>query len=153
MKRRLSHELMILLPIGLALMLTGKHLMPRVAAQTNLDLDKLDDYIATQMATQNIPGLALAITRGDTVLYAHGYGTARPEQPMTSQTQLFIASVSKSFTALAIMQLVEAGKVNLDLPVQSYLPEFTIADPDGCLTDYNSLFTQSNQWLGGCGLS
>ncbi len=90
----------------------------------------VDQFIASEMSRQRVPGLALAITQGDEVLYAKGYGADGHGRPVTTQTQFFIASVSKSFTALAVMQLVEAGKIDLDAPVQKYLPEFTLADPN-----------------------
>jgi CubicO group peptidase (beta-lactamase class C family) len=48
---------------------------------------------------------------------------------VTVATPFKIGSLSKSFTALAVMQLVEAGKIELDAPVQQYLPEFRVADP------------------------
>ncbi|HEX8006542.1 MAG TPA: serine hydrolase domain-containing protein, partial [Trebonia sp.] len=51
--------------------------------------------------------------------------------PVTAQTPMPVASVSKSFTALAVMQLVEAGRVTLDEPVRTYLPEFEVADARG----------------------
>ncbi|HEY9597204.1 MAG TPA: serine hydrolase domain-containing protein, partial [Cyanophyceae cyanobacterium] len=88
----------------------------------------IDRLINEQMTAQHIPGLALAVTQGEKILYAKGYGVASSNQPVTVQTQFFIASVSKSFTATSIMQLVEAGKINLDAPVQTYLPEFTLTD-------------------------
>lgn len=81
------------------------------------------------MSANRLPGLALAITSGDEILYLKGYGTAGDGQPMTPRTQLYIASLSKSFTALAVMQLVEEGRIELDEPVQTYLPEFTVSDP------------------------
>jgi CubicO group peptidase (beta-lactamase class C family) len=81
------------------------------------------------MAIHRVPGLALAITLGDKVLFVTGYGTARDDQPVTPQAQFFVGSLSKSFTALAIMQLVEAGQIDLDTPVHTYLPEFALADP------------------------
>jgi CubicO group peptidase (beta-lactamase class C family) len=90
----------------------------------------INRLINEQMATQHIPGLALAVIQGDKILYTKGYGVASSSQPVTVQTQFFIASVSKSFTAAAVMQLVEAGKINLDAPVQTYLPEFTLSDPN-----------------------
>lgn len=90
---------------------------------------RIDRFITTQMKTHHLPGLALAITQNDQVLYVQGYGTANNDQPVTPQTQFLIASVSKSFTAIAVMQLVEAGQINLDSPVQTYLPEFTLTDP------------------------
>lgn len=99
------------------------------AAQPQFDFAAIDQFIAGQRAVQRVPGLALAITQGDQVLYVKGYGTAGQGQPMTPQSQFFLASVSKSFTALAVIQLVEAGQIDLDLPLQTYLPEFTLADP------------------------
>ena len=98
------------------------------ANQLDLD-DRIDRFITTQMKTHHIPGLALAITHNNQVLHVKGYSTANNERPVTAQTQFLIASVSKSFTAIAVMQLVEAGQINLDSPVQTYLPQFTVTDP------------------------
>lgn len=92
------------------------------------NLDAVDGYVERQMAANSVPGLALAITRGDEVIYLKGYGTDGDGKPMTPQTQLYIASLSKGFTALAVMQLVEKGKVRLDEPVRTYLPHFATAD-------------------------
>ncbi len=62
--------------------------------------------------------------------YLHGYGVADLGGcTMTPQTPMVIGSVSKSFTALAVMQLVEAGQLDLDAPVQRYLTWFQVADP------------------------
>ncbi len=71
-------------------------------AQSTIDIGTLDQFITAQMAVQRVPGLALAITQGDQIDYVKGYGTARGDQPVTPQTQFFIASLSKSFTALAL---------------------------------------------------
>jgi len=98
------------------------------ATQTALD-STINRFISSQMATHHIPGLALAITHRNEVLYLKGYGVARRGQPVTPQTQFLIASGSKSFAAVAVMQLVEAGRIHLDTPVQTYLPEFTLTDP------------------------
>ena len=78
----------------------------------------------------NIPGVSLAIIEGDKIVHLRGFGQARPggEAP-TPQTPFFIGSLTKWITALAVMQLVEAGKVELDAPVQRYLPWFRVADP------------------------
>ena len=96
--------------------------------RSSLDLDAIDRYIERQMAADRVPGLALAITRGDEVIYLKGYGTAGNGKPMTPHTQLYIASLSKGFTALAVMQLVEEGKIGLDEPVRAYLPDFAATD-------------------------
>ena len=94
------------------------------------DPSAIDRFVTGRMNANRIPGLALAITRGDEVLYVRGYGAARAGEPVTGQTQFLVASLSKSFTALAVLQLVEAGRVELDAPVRRYLPEFTLADPE-----------------------
>jgi len=95
-----------------------------------VDLEgRVDRFIMAQMKTHHIPGLALAITHNNQVLHVKGYSTANNDRPITPQTQFLIASLSKSFTAVAVMQLVEAGQINLDSPVQIYLPEFTLAAP------------------------
>ena len=82
------------------------------------------------MRRLNIPGVSLAIVEGDQIVHLRGFGQARPggESP-SPETPFFIGSLTKSFTALAVMQLVEAGKVELDAPVQRYLPWFRVADP------------------------
>jgi CubicO group peptidase (beta-lactamase class C family) len=92
--------------------------------------DVIDDYVEQQMRRLNIPGASLAIVVGDRIVHERGFGKARPggEVP-TSQTPFVLGSTTKSFTALAVMQLVEAGKINLDAPVQCYLPWFRVADP------------------------
>lgn len=102
---------------------------PSSAAATP-DTGAIDRFVAAQLAAQRVPGLALAIVHNDRVVYAKGYGSAADGQPATPQTQFFIASLSKSITALAVMQLAEAGALDLDAPVRRYLPEFTLANPD-----------------------
>lgn len=90
---------------------------------------EIDGFIEAQMKRLHIPGATLAIIDGDRIVYRRGFGRARPNGEVpTSQTPFLIGSLTKSFTALAIMQLVEAGKVELDAPVQRYLPWFHIAD-------------------------
>jgi CubicO group peptidase (beta-lactamase class C family) len=90
----------------------------------------IDGYIAAKMRSARIPGLALAIVRGDRIVYLKGYGRADASgRHVTPQTPFLIGSITKSFTALAVMQLVEAGTVDLDAPVQRYIPWFRVADP------------------------
>jgi CubicO group peptidase (beta-lactamase class C family) len=92
--------------------------------------DAVDDYIERERRRLNVPGVSLAIVEGEKIVHLRGFGRARPqgEAPMP-QTPFFIGSLTKSFTALAVMQLVEAGKIELDAPVQRYLPWFRVADP------------------------
>jgi len=98
-------------------------------SRTNEPFAGIDTYIESQMKASRIPGVAFAIVQDDQVVHLRGLGVAGPSgRPMTPQTPMLIGSVSKSFTALAIMQLVEAGKVDLDAPVQRYLPWFQVRD-------------------------
>jgi CubicO group peptidase (beta-lactamase class C family) len=92
--------------------------------------DAIDAYIEQQMRRLHIPGVSLAIVEGDQIVHLHGFGKARPSGEVpTPQTPFFIGSLTKSITALAVMQLVEAGTVELDAPVQRYLRWFRVADP------------------------
>jgi len=95
----------------------------------NVDFAAIDKFIEAEMQAQRIPGLALGIVQGDQIVHLKGFGIADPSgRAVTVQTPFIIGSLSKSFTALAIMQLVEEGKVELDAPVQRYLPWFRVAD-------------------------
>ena len=95
------------------------------------DFAAIDRYVEKEMQTQRIPGLALGIVKGDRIVHLEGFGKAEPSgRLVTPQTPFVLGSTTKSFTALAIMQLVEAGKVELDAPVQRYLPWFRVADPE-----------------------
>jgi CubicO group peptidase (beta-lactamase class C family) len=100
----------------------------RSALQTR-EQEYIDAYIHTRMQAGHIPGLALGIVRGKEVVYLKGYGIAGPDgRNVTPQTPFILGSTSKSFTALAMIQLVEAGKIDLDAPVVNYLPWFRTAD-------------------------
>ena len=83
------------------------------------------------MAAWSVPGLSLAIVEDGKVSVTRGYGVANREQatPMTPQTLVAVGSTTKSVTALAVLQLVEQGNVDLDAPVTRYLPWFTLDDP------------------------
>ncbi len=95
-----------------------------------LDVATIDAFVREQVQRHNIPGLALGIVDGNEVVFLQGYGKAdQTGRAVTPQTPFILASASKPVTALAMMQLVEAGKVELDAPVQRYLPEFQVADP------------------------
>ncbi len=94
------------------------------------DFAAIDSYIKAQMASDRVPGVALAIVHNDQIVYTRGYGDDGHGRPITPQTSFILGSMSKSFTALALMQLVERGAIELDAPVQRYLPWFRVADPE-----------------------
>ncbi len=99
-------------------------------AHNNASYDEVDAYVEQQMRRLSIPGVSLAIVEGDQIVHQRGFGYAGPDGEAPSpQTPFLIGSLTKSFTALAVMQLVEAGKIVLDAPIQRYLPWFRVADP------------------------
>jgi CubicO group peptidase (beta-lactamase class C family) len=110
----------------LAVFLPGAGLPPEAPGRNTVGIDR---YLASSLAALGFPGTAVAVTRGGEVGYERGFGTAGPDRPVGADTRFRLASLSKSFTALAILQLVEAGRLDLDTPVRTYLPEFTTADP------------------------
>ena len=86
---------------------------------------KIDASVAKVREARKIPGLSVAIYDGRN-LWSKGYGLADVENdiPATTKTVYRLASVSKPITAVAAMKLVEAGKLDLDAPVQKYVPSF-----------------------------
>ncbi len=98
------------------------------ARQAEIDFSALDDAIEAQMTKHDIPGVALAVIENNEITYLQGYGKAGDGSAMSAQTLMLIGSQSKSFTALAIAQLADAGKLKLGDPVQTYIPWFKVAD-------------------------
>lgn len=89
----------------------------------------VDSCLASRVREQRIPGLAVGIVRGDHVVHVAGFGVADPSgRPVTPDTPFILGSISKSFTALAVMQLVEQGRIDLDAEVRRYINWFTLAD-------------------------
>ncbi len=86
--------------------------------------DEVDDYVERQLRQLHIPGLSLAVVRGGRVIKAQGYGLANLESnaPATKDTVYEIGSMTKQFTATAVMMLVEEGKVSLDDKITKYFP-------------------------------
>ena len=117
------------------------------------DIAKIDAYVSAQMQANHIPGVALGLVHNDQIVHLRGFGSADSTgRAVTPHTPFLLASVSKSFTALAIMQLVEAGKVELDAPVQRYLPWFRVADPVAsvCITLRHLLYQTSGLPASAC---
>ena len=104
---------------------------PVTATDGGPDFAAIDRYVEDEMGAQRIPGLALAIVHGNRIAHLRGFGEADDSgRKVTPQTLFFNGSTTKSFTALAIMQLREAGKLELDAAVQRYLPWWRVADAD-----------------------
>lgn len=115
-----SKAVILVTLIGLFLLFTAGH-----AVQADERNATIEAFIQERMKSLNIPGAAVAIVRDGEIVHLAGYGVANEKgDPVTPQTPFLLASLSKSVTAVAIMQLVEAGQIELDAPVQQYLPWF-----------------------------
>lgn len=90
------------------------------------DARKFADQQAKEWLQRGIPGLSLTVAVDGKIVYSEGFGYADLEErvPAWTTTKFRIGSISKPLTAVGLMELVEAGKVDLDAPVQKYVPSF-----------------------------
>jgi CubicO group peptidase (beta-lactamase class C family) len=88
-------------------------------------LDSIDRYVRAEVARQRIPGLSVAVLRGDSLMLARGYGEADVEHhvPAADSTIYQSGSVGKQFTAALIVRLADEGRLRLDDPIARWLPE------------------------------
>jgi serine beta-lactamase-like protein LACTB len=91
----------------------------------------LEHFIEGEVADKELPALSIALVDDQKIVWARGFGFANPKDkvPATAGTIYRVGSVSKLFTDIGIMQLVEQDKLDLDAPVTRYLPEFKPANP------------------------
>jgi CubicO group peptidase (beta-lactamase class C family) len=94
-------------------------------------LKLLEELIEEGLHTARIPGAAIAIVSGSELMFAKGFGLRdlQARLPMTAQTLYPIASTTKSLTATLLSQLVDQRRLNWEVPVQHYLPDFRLVDP------------------------
>ncbi|MGA8401224.1 MAG: serine hydrolase domain-containing protein [Stellaceae bacterium] len=113
----------IILALAFALVATSR---PASTADSSAD-----DLMLPLMSADNVPGTALALIKGGQLVLAKGYGfrDLDTHAPVTTATLFNIGSISKSFTALGIAQLVDAHRVDLDAPITRYIPALRLSDP------------------------
>lgn len=85
---------------------------------------QLSDFVSAEMEAKRIPALALVLTEGDRIVWARGFGEARPGIPADADTLFRVGSVSKLFTDIAVVARHEAGALDLDGEVSDVLPGF-----------------------------
>lgn len=148
--KRLSKRLYLLLGvsgIALATLLGQGNKVsdnPEFIAQRLL----LEKWIDAQMAFRNQPGLAIAVVYDQELIWSKGFGFADIEKktPMTPRSIFRIASITKTFTSTAILQLRDRGKLHLDDPVAKHLPWFMYKNrfPDGPAVTIRQLLTHTS---------
>ncbi len=98
----------------------------------------LDEIIQKSIVSNRIPGVAVSAAQNGEIVYSRGFtgSWSRSGEKISTDTLFYIGSISKSFTALGIMQLVEAGLIDLDNSVQEYITDFQVDDNgfDGMIT-------------------
>lgn len=99
-----------------------------VQAAGLLDTKDIDQFVANYIERNGLPGASIIIVKDGKAVYQKGYGHDSDGKPLTEKSLMRLASVSKSFTAFAVLQLVDAGKIQLDDPVGKYLPEVKLDD-------------------------
>lgn len=104
----------------------------KLTAQAQESLQQQLDELLSDRIPATGPGAAVLVTYNNKILYAQGHGLSNVEQkePITTETVFDLASVSKSMTALAILQLQERGDLTLADPVSNHLPDFKDPNPD-----------------------
>jgi len=87
---------------------------------------QLEKLITHELQDKKLPALSIALVDDQEIVWAKGFGMADPDKeiPATAETVYRVGSVSKLFTDIGIMQLVERGQIDLDAPVTKYFPEF-----------------------------
>src|SRR5262249_47016691 len=95
--------------------------------------EALDRFVAREVASKDLSALSIALVDDQTIVWAKGFGFADPKakKPATADTVYRVGSVSKLFTDVGIMHLVEKGLLDLDAPVTRYLPDFQPGNPFG----------------------
>jgi len=103
------------------------------ASVSAADFRAADALMLRLMSMYNVPGAALALIKDGRIVLETGYGFRDlvTLAPITTATLFNIGSISKSFTALGIAQLVDQHQVDLDPPVIRYIPDLRLSDPRG----------------------
>jgi CubicO group peptidase (beta-lactamase class C family) len=117
---------------------------------TDPDFRQLCDYVVARMAEYSVPGVAVGVLRNREE-FATGFGITNVEAPVpvNADTLFQIGSTTKTFTATVVMRLVEAGKLDLDAPVRTYLPDLKLKDETAAAgATVRHLFNHTAGWVG-----
>lgn len=108
--------------ITIALLLIGPLPSPASAARETPDFSELEKIARQELQETQTPGAAIAIVKDDRILFAKGFGVANVEtqMPVTADTLFQIGSITKTFTATAVLTLAEEGKLRLDKPIGDF---------------------------------
>jgi len=124
MERKMIQQRLIISLLALSLLfvspvVSGQEKSDR---QTQIDFSKLEESIMAELKETNTPGAAVGIVKGDKLIFAKGFGVSNIETgaPVTPEMLFRVGSITKMFTAAALVTLVEKGKLKLDEPIGKY---------------------------------
>lgn len=102
----------------------------KIVKNEDKSFDEIGTFLQSLVDTGGIPGIAIAITNGHDIVYSKGFGITNVDtkEKLEPYHTFHIASISKTFTATAVMQLYEKGKIDIDKPLITYLPYFKLKD-------------------------
>ncbi len=128
--KRMFTPYTLLLGILLTVVSACREKEPATPANAALTIEQADATINDIIKQEGLMGLSVAVVKGDKLVFSKGYGLANQEtnQPATNESIFLIASISKTATGMAAMQLVEQGKLSLDTDINQYLP-FKLTNP------------------------
>ncbi|MGY0036507.1 serine hydrolase domain-containing protein [Pedobacter sp. NJ-S-72] len=94
----------------------------------NKQFNEIESYLRS--VSDTVPGLAIAITSGEDIAYSKSFGVTNIQDKTKLEVwnTFHVASISKTFTATAVMQLAEKGKIDIEKPLITYLPYFILDD-------------------------
>jgi len=96
-------------------------------------INKYTTKFKNELAGNNVAGLSIAVVDRDGIIWSEGFGYFNKQEPVavTANTPFLIGSITKTFTAAAIMQLYEKGVIDIDAPLKKYIPEFNLKQVNG----------------------
>ena len=122
----MSFRRLLVVPALCAAVATSAHAQSPAA-----NLAAFDQFVAKAARDWNVPGLAVAIVKNDSLVFAKGYGVLEigKPAPATEHSRFAIGSTTKAMTSASLAMLVDEGKVHFDDHVTDYIPELKLADP------------------------
>ena len=109
-------------------------------------VERLSMAVLREVTSKDLPAFSIALVEGDKTIWAEGYGfeDADRKRPASAETIYRVGSVSKLFTDIAVMQLADQEKLNLDTPVKQYLPSFAPRNESGIAITLRQLMSHQS---------
>ncbi|MEH7225244.1 serine hydrolase domain-containing protein [Bacillus sp. JJ1566] len=128
MKTLLNVKKLSFFLLFIILLMQSFYLPYSAQAAQPFNTEDVDTFVTTYIERNGLPGASIVVVKDGKLVYEKGYGHDSEGKPITENSRMRIGSASKSFTAFAVLQLVDEGEIQLDDPVINYLPEVKLDD-------------------------